>query len=295
MFNAQQFCQDYFIQYETKGRHTSSGWIGVNCPFCSDSTFHGGFNIAKGYYSCWKCGGSSLEKIIKQLLRISSVEALELKEAYTINTIQTTHKKTEHPEKIEMIGEELRSVHKKYLKARNFSPEELMEKYHLTGTITSPAPYKYRLIVPIFHSGKLISFQGRDVTGEQELRWKGLSPEKSVMNYKHTLYGLSNTSLDQVGVVEGIADQWRMGDGFVATFGTAMTNQQIKLLSRFKKVFLLYDPDAFDKSQQYAKHIKAINPRAVVEYIDMEIPQGSDPAELNEKEVRYFRRELGFI
>ena len=53
--------------------------------------------------------------------------------------------------------------------------------------------------------------------------------EKSVVNYKDILYNMDRVQGEKVVVVEGITDVWRMGDGFVASFGTTLTSAQINL------------------------------------------------------------------
>lgn len=45
-------------------------------------------------------------------------------------------------------------------------------------------------------------------------------------------------------VIEGITGAWRLGPGALATFGAKYTKSQFRLLySRFKKIFILFDPD----------------------------------------------------
>jgi len=296
MFNGQQFCIDYNIDYEVN----RNGWLNINCPYCStDRKFHGGINIYGGYFNCWKCGGKSLDYLIKTLLFVKTEEALSIIQDYDaqtqINQKLNKQEKKNTVSKINLIGSTLKKGHKKYLRSRGFDPEYLVDKYNITGTVKEPYDFKYRVIVPIYHNNKLISYQGRDVTGKNSLRWNVLSPEESVMHYKYTFYGLQFTSKSQIAVVEGIADQWKMGDGFVCSFGTALTTKQIKLLLNYDKVFFLFDSEDYtqEKAKRYAKLLQSIK-NIEVENIDLELGK-KDPGDLDRDEVKYIRRELGFV
>ena len=291
MFDALNFCKDFNIHFDP---YSTKNWINIACPLCGDKKFHGGLNITGGYYNCWKCGGNELPYIISRLLLIKKSEAAEIVLQYTISHINILNKKqkTGAVGKITCPGEGLKPVHRQYLKNRGFTPSYLAKKYRLLGTLATPLDYSYRLIIPIFHRGKLISYQGRDVTGKHLLRYKGLSPEESVMNYKHTLYGLEFAE-GKAGVVEGIFDAWAMGDGFVASYGTALTEYQIQLLARLHTVYFVFDTDAQKKAKMYAKRVKAINQHITVEVIDLELGD-RDPGDLTSSEAMYFRKQLGF-
>lgn len=294
----QQLLIDNNIEIEEGGRHGSRGWVQINCPHCDDSTFHGGINLSGAYYHCWKCGGNSLAFTLSSILYVRKSEAESLIEEYHNNSaLVKQHKK--HKTNIKVLhqpGTELKKPHKKYLEKRNFDSNYLEKKYKLTGTIFSPKDFSYRVIIPVFHNKKLVAYQGRDFTGKNKLRYKGLSPDDSIIPYKHLLYG-SQFAGNQIGIVEGVFDQWRMGDGFVCSFGTDLTSYQIRLISNYDKVFFLWDMDnkkVKQKATMYGKHIKAINPQCQVEVIDLEL-KDSDPGDLSDKEAKRIRGELNFL
>lgn len=273
-----------------------SGWVNIRCPLCDDRKKHGGIN-PQGYYHCWKCGGHELVYLVQRLLHIHKDEAEQIINSYDTHSqiVSAKKAKQKHQSKIVQPGDTLQASHRKYLATRGFKPSEIVRDYKVTGTIHSPREYKLRLVVPIYHNKRLVSFHARDITGEQALRWKVLSPEESVVHFKHTLYASDYSDSSQVGVVEGICDQWRMGKGFVATYGTALTSQQLKLLSFYDRVFFLFDPGAQDKANKYAKLLAGLKSNIQVEVIDLELPEESDPAELTESEAKNIRNELGFI
>ena len=199
------------------------------------------------------------------------------------------NKKTPQAKEIKLPGGPLEKVHRKYLEKRGFDPDIIAEDYRVLGT-SLVGEWKYRIIIPIYFRGKLVSFQGRDITDKQRLRYKSLEIEKSVIHYKHTLYNIDNCIGDTVVVFEGPTDVWRWGVGGVATFSTAVTEQQIWLLSRYRRVFFMFDTG--EESQGLA--LKAARKLAcmgvVVEVLDLEMER--DPGELTESEVHELRKDL---
>ena len=113
--------------------------------------------------------------------------------------------------------------------------------------------FRSRLMFPIINTqGKIIGFGGR-IIGEGEPKYLN-SPESLVFLKKNNLYGLNVTrsEIQKEGfaiLVEGYMDVVGLYQGGVknvtASLGTALTEQQARLLSRYtKKVVLCYDADA---------------------------------------------------
>lgn len=311
LWDAVRFCKDFnipFIPPEMSSGKVSTGWIGVQCPNprCNRNTLpdYGGFNIPGGYYSCWSCGGHTLPRVVKWLLKINNHEVQNLIWDYTGSAMMSSSlnykkKKAGHVKVVDVPGGALKRSHKEYLEYRGFDPDYLIEKYDLRAVgkkteTTLEREYKNRIIIPIItRDNKIISFQGRDVTDTQKVRYKGCHINKSVVNYKHTLYGLPFASNKQCALVEGVIDQWAMGDGFLCTFGTALTAYQIREISYFEKIFILFDPEntAQVLAEKVAHKLAALDRE--VEVIKMD--SNFDPGDLGEDDIRYIRRELGFI
>jgi DNA primase len=114
--------------------------------------------------------------------------------------------------------------------------------------------FSSRIIFPIFSpNGRVVAFAGR-LLEEKEGSAKYLnSPESSVYHKGSILYGLSHAKdeirkLDKAILVEGYMDLislYQSGvKNVVAVSGTALTDDQIQLLSRYtKNVVLLFDAD----------------------------------------------------
>jgi DNA primase len=112
-----------------------------------------------------------------------------------------------------------------------------------------------RIIFPIFSpNGRVVAFAGRILEGNDSNNAKYLnSPESSVYTKGRILYGLSFAKddirkLDKAILVEGYMDLISLHQAgiknVVAVSGTALTEEQVQLLSRYtKNVVLLFDAD----------------------------------------------------
>lgn len=113
--------------------------------------------------------------------------------------------------------------------------------------------FRDRVIFPIINtSGKVIGFGGRAVNPEDNPKYLN-SPESKIFQKKNNLYGL-NISRQNVGkdgfiiLVEGYMDTialYQSGiQNVAASLGTALTENQAKLIKRYTKdVILSYDAD----------------------------------------------------
>jgi len=113
--------------------------------------------------------------------------------------------------------------------------------------------FRDRLMFPIRNvSGRVIGFGGRSV-GDSSPKYMN-SPDTEIYKKGKTLYGLWEAKQEIRGsgkaiIVEGYTDLlslWSVGvRGIVASLGTALTEQQAKLLSRYaENVVILFDADA---------------------------------------------------
>lgn len=114
--------------------------------------------------------------------------------------------------------------------------------------------FKGRIIFPIHnHSGRIAGFGGR-IIGKQENTAKYInSPETETYNKSRILYGLwqgrqAVRNKDEVILVEGYMDVVSLHQSgirnAVASSGTALTEEQCRLVKRFtRNVMLIYDAD----------------------------------------------------
>jgi len=139
-------------------------------------------------------------------------------------------------------------------------------------------------MIPIFYKNYLVNYVGRDVTGKQN-RYLNMTNKQSIIPLKNLVYNLDNCKTKTVGIVEGIFDVWKLGDNFVATFGTAIINYQILELLKFDKFYIIFDSekDAWEKAINLGKKLASFSKD--VEIIDLEL-KNKDIADLNEQELQ---------
>ena len=148
--------------------------------------------------------------------------------------------------------------------------------------------FRHRIMFPICDAmGRPIAFGGRKIRDEDEPKYLN-SPEQALFNKSGTAYGLHLAKQaiirDRVAVVvEGYTDviacRQAGFENVVATLGTALTNEHVRLLKRFaEKVVLIFDAD--NAGQRAAD-------RAIEVFLSGEMdvalatpPDGLDPADL---------------
>ncbi|MFK7847920.1 MAG: DNA primase [Rhodothermales bacterium] len=146
--------------------------------------------------------------------------------------------------------------------------------------------YRNRVIFPIFsHLSKVIGFGGRILKEEKKQPKYINSPETRVYHKGSVLYGLHQSKQairkrEEVLLVEGYTDVislFQAGvEHVVATSGTALTPDQIKLLKRYtQKVLVLYDSDSAGAAAAL-RGIDLLLAQGVTVY-GLELPDGEDP------------------
>ncbi len=143
-----------------------------------------------------------------------------------------------------------------------------------------------RVIFPIHSvSGKVIGFGGRILTSEKNRPKYVNSPESEVYNKSKSLYGIyfarnAISSKDNCYLVEGYTDVISLHqagiENVVASSGTSLTHDQIRMILRYtKQVTILYDGDPAGVKASF-RGIDMI----VEEGMDVKIvlfPDGEDP------------------
>ena len=144
----------------------------------------------------------------------------------------------------------------KHAKQNGYS-DELLEQIGLSikGQKGLYDRYHGRVMFPI-HSltGRVIGFGGRILTNDKKSPKYQNSPESEIYDKKQTLYGIyfaknAITKQDECILVEGYFDVLRMHqigiENVVASSGTSLTMEQIRLVKRYtKNITMLYDGDA---------------------------------------------------
>ena len=140
---------------------------------------------------------------------------------------------------------------------KNGYSDELLEQIGLSikGQNGLYDRYHGRVMFPI-HSltGRVIGFGGRILSNEKKSPKYQNSPESEIYDKKQTLYGIyfaknAIAKQDECILVEGYFDVLRMHqigiENVVASSGTSLTMEQIRLVKRYtKNITMLYDGDA---------------------------------------------------
>jgi DNA primase len=115
--------------------------------------------------------------------------------------------------------------------------------------------FRTRVIFPIHNfTGRIIGFGGRTLKTDKSVPKYVNSPESDIYHKSNVLYGLYQAKkairdMDNCFLVEGYADVLAVHqagvENVVASSGTSLTTEQIRLIGRFtKSVCILYDGDA---------------------------------------------------
>lgn len=291
------------IRVWTSGKNVSKGWIGLQCPYCIDDTNHLGVRLSDYKVRCWKCGGKRLSSILHTLLNISYREAFKLikdeleppdspMEDEDVEVIDRVYEGKLSVKLPEEATKHFPKLHLDYLRSRNFKPRKLIRQYHLRA-VNLHGQYKFRIIIPVFYDGRIITFTSRDVTDAAEERYKA-APKKTYPNIDHYIYGLSR--IPQGGsaiLVEGPSDVWRLGAGAISFFGTSQHPKQLAQLvkRRVRTVHILFDNDEPGKraslrlAKEMASYVKEVNLLTLVDY--------PDPGKMSQEDADLLMMEIG--
>ncbi len=150
-----------------------------------------------------------------------------------------------------------------------------------------------RVLFPIFSdTGEAVAIGGRVLPGSSDPAKYKNSPETPIYSKSKTLYGLNwakadIAASDEVVVCEGYTDVigfHRVGIArAVATCGTALTEDHVRLLKRYaSRVVLAFDADA--AGQGAAERFYEWEQKFQVQVSVARLPGGRDPGELAERE-----------
>jgi DNA primase len=161
--------------------------------------------------------------------------------------------------------------------------------------------FRARVMFPIFsESGEALAFGGRILPGSDDPAKYKNSSETPIYTKSKVLYGLNWAKADiarndQVVVCEGYTDVigfHRAGvNRAVATCGTALTEEHVRLLKRYaSKVVLAFDADA--AGQGAAARFYEWEQTHAVEVSVAKLPAGKDPGDLAQTDPEALRQAV---
>ena len=157
--------------------------------------------------------------------------------------------------------------------------------------------FRARVLFPIFDvNGHPVAFGGRKLPDTDGPKYQN-SRENLLYSKSHTLYGLNWAKAEIVSAGEAVVcEGYTDVIGFaraglsraVATCGTALTEDHIRLLKRFtNRIVLAYDAD--DAGQNAAERVYAWEQRHEIEIAVIALPPGCDPDELGRSDAQALR------
>jgi len=327
MFDWLRFLNTYGIDYTNRGH--SRGNIGIHCPFCGMAD-HGakmGISLHGRGWHCWRDErnhtGRAPHRLVMALLGIgyddaagiigadADIIAPELNDGNFLSIINKMlgsdeqpvrrFQLLEFPDTIKPLTDAgvCRSLVYPYLRGRGYSNRGI-------ATITDMfdlhwaygGPFAYRVVIPVYMDGKLVTWTGRSFAEDEDLRYLSLTTDPAKarrmaltpadVSVKDTLFDYDRLMQggDELVVTEGPFDAMRVsyyGEdyGIVGTclFNFSASPRQVALLQRvvdnFRRVTVLFD-----------RTVDGI--LAVPEYLEWRLrylpDTVKDPAELNWKQ-----------
>jgi len=254
LFDVQAFYSQHGIPTAPAGdKHSRAGWVQSGCPFCKSSEkYHLGFCLSTGKYNCYRCGSKGVVAVVREYLKSDWAAAFRQIDEHMRGMTPLDIKKKDEPKLNRPFETEwpmgtvpLLPSHQKYLLSRNIDPNIwFLYSLRSCGPI---GPYKHRIIIPIYIQNRLVSYQGRDVTGKAELPYKACEDRNEAIHHKDIVYGFDLVPKKgdaPVVLVEGVVDAWRLGPGSLSTFGVGYTKKQIDFLCQhFNRFVIMFDGD----------------------------------------------------
>lgn len=277
----------YDIPYLESGhQHCRPGWLQLStCPVCKVvGHYRLGFNLAKGYCSCWSCGYLPITHTLMELTGESYEKIRELlgklNKTPKINKALIREGKLTFPSN---LGE-LQAAHRKYLIKRGFDPEELIKTWGIKGIGVSHK-LGWRIFIPVHHENKVVSWTTRALTNSG-IRYLSAKPEHEEMPLKSLLYG-KDLAIRGIIICEGCFDVWKIGPGAVCTFGTSYTRKQLEQIASFAFRVIAFDSEipAQRKANKLCDDLSVFPGETIRVTLE-----AKDPGEAREEELQELRR-----
>lgn len=282
----QELLDHFGVEYKNAGEHhhVTSGWIGVDCPYCSPDSHHFrmGLQIGRERSNCWICGShffwSALNRVTEFATSISALEKM-------LDPMETGKEKEEPQGKFEFPPCEIgpfRKPHIDYLRSRNFKPKQLTKLWDIKGIGLASAKFAWSLFIPVFHNGFVVSWATRKLT-EKGRRYRKAGKHQEGLPAKNLLYGMDLVRGHSLIVMEGFTDVWRIGPGSVATMGVVYTLKQAKLIADYPTRYICFDnePDAQRRATKLCRMLAGFPGKTVRLEIDADDPGSAKPKEIS--------------
>jgi len=294
-FDTVAYLEEREIDYSLEGNNVTQGWVNIQCPYCGDHSNHCGINYTGGnYFSCWMCNESGdIIRLIETLEQMDFMFAVRrLKEFQQIDLLEEEKEEGKDKKQEDIIpvtaqpivaGNEPDIV-KMFMEYRRFTLSYL-QKYTVYWDGFA-GEYPFSLIVPVFVDGRVVSWQRIELEDISHVRYIHCPKELVEVPNNKLLYGIDDIMRqDQIVLVEGVLDKWRIGDCGLALFGKNFCASQLYTLkerAEWRRIKILLDADAYEEANQLYMVLVELGFYEVMEPILLE---SGDPSDLPDDEV----------
>jgi hypothetical protein len=196
-FNWVQFLESNHVHFVTSGPNVSRGHVAIHCPFCGaqDPSQHMSLNLKHGGWNCWRNdnhSGKSPAYLVQAILSCSREraqaivgEGVFLPDDFlgTVRGLvapqqEAVRKPIVLPEEFKSFGTRKPSSRRfeQYLLGRDFTLRQIDRMTRRYGLrYCTSGKFKGRIIFPVTFEGKLMTYTGRTIYPDVELRYKTLS------------------------------------------------------------------------------------------------------------------------
>jgi len=248
---------------------------------------HMGYNIAKGYVHCYRCGHHRLRETVAELGGITLAKARQLLEGLETSAVRETIRPQGKLTLPKGLGP-LLPAHARYLRRRGFDAAELVGLWGLQG-IGLASRLAWRIFIPIHLDGQVVSWTTRATADDVEARYISARPEEEAVHHKDLLYGEQMAS-HAICVVEGPTGVWKIGPGAVATLGTGYTRAQFSRMAKYPVIRICFDPEpvAQQRAIQLAQDLASFGG----DVQNLVLEDSEDPGALTDNELKKIRAAL---
>ena len=282
--NFQEILDEHGVEYKTEGRHTRPGWTQYDCPHCQ-GVLYAGFNTFGGYAFCWRCGKLNLPKTLSLLIGKPYSECLKL-----LANVDLAPEPLEYTRTGLVIPKgvgPLLPIHTRYLKSRDFDPDELQALWGIKG-IGLSTKLPWRLWIPFEYKHKVVSWTTRSVSNDVTTRYVSASPSEESMNHKKLVFGMDWVKHSTI-IVEGPFDAFRIGPGATATLGVGFSRSQVVKFARVPSRTIIFDAE--NKAQERASRLCEALEGYPGQTYRIEI-DAKDPGSLSKRDVQILRKQF---
>lgn len=276
-----EFVRRQFGEYKETGSD-----VQVNCPFCArhgkgaDRSFKLWISFTRDAFHCFRCDAKGrTSRLFPQLSTYGTYCGEDKRNNETL-----TPELEPLPDSC-LLLRELPQGHlaRSFIEARGFRCDDGLDKRVLFCCDYRKGNFSFgpRLIFPIYQTGTYRGFQGRCLDGNEPkyIGATGMRRKTILYNYDEAF-----SQSEELVIVEGFFDQWKVGRTAVAAMGKAVSDEQLRLirLGTFKRVVVLLDKDA---KQEVKKTASKIAPffSTFVGFLPVK-----DPGEMTNEQLRHF-------